>query len=168
MNKAIGGKGDPAHAPLLGRAEEAVGGRRSTRGWGSSSTRKGLDAEKAYRETLDALVEQMTVRIGSVDNGEKYMKEKGARRCIPMPEGPKIFETIGPWEDYATPSRDMRLIIAMNVLLALPDRVVKHPELYNLAGRSPRRCARDRQAARQPDRRRAASPTRAATAAPRS
>ena len=32
----------------------------------------GLDAEKAYRETLDALVEQLTVRVGSVDNGEKY------------------------------------------------------------------------------------------------
>src|SRR6185503_1821364 len=35
------------------------------------------------------------------------------------------------------PSRDMRLLIAINVLLALPDRIVKHPELYNLGGRKP-------------------------------
>ena len=54
-----------------------------------------------------------------------------------MPDGAKIFETTGPWEDYATPSRDMRLLIAMNVLLALPDRIVKHPELFNLGGRKP-------------------------------
>jgi hypothetical protein len=98
---------------------------------------QGLDAEKAYRETLDALVEQMTVRVGSVDNGEKYEKEKGAGQVIPMPDGAKIFETTGPWEDYATPSRDMRLLIAMNVLLGFPDRIVKHPELFNLAGKPP-------------------------------
>jgi hypothetical protein len=52
-----------------------------------------------------------------------------------MPEGAKIFETTGAWEDYATPSRDMRLIIAMNVLTGLPERVVRHPELYVLGGR---------------------------------
>jgi len=56
---------------------------------------------------------------------------------VPMPEGPKIFETVGPWEDYATPSRDMRLIIAMNVLGGLPDRVQRHPELFVLGGRKP-------------------------------
>ena len=71
---------------------------------------------------------------------------------IPMPDGAKIFETTGPWEDYATPSRDMRLLIAMNVLLALPDRIVKHPELFNLGGTQARgRARRDREAARQPD-----------------
>jgi hypothetical protein len=54
-----------------------------------------------------------------------------------MPDGAKIFETKGPWEDYATPSRDMRLLIAMNVLLGFPDRIVKHPELFQLGGRKP-------------------------------
>ena len=54
-----------------------------------------------------------------------------------MPDGAKIFETTGPWEDYATPSRDMRLLIAMNVLLGLPDKVVKHPDLFRLGGRKP-------------------------------
>src|SRR5207237_665318 len=66
----------------------------------------------------------------------KYMREH-AGTSVPMPEGPKIFETVGPWEDYATPSRDMRLIIAMNVLLGLPERVERHPELFVLGGRKP-------------------------------
>jgi hypothetical protein len=96
----------------------------------------GLDPAQAYGETLDALLEQMKVRVGSVDNGEKYMREN-KNPVVPMPEGAKIFETTGPWEDYATPSRDMRLIIAMNVLTGLPERVVRHPELYVLGGRRP-------------------------------
>ena len=97
---------------------------------------QGLEAEAAYRETLDALAEQLTVRVGSVDNGEKFQKEKGPV-VIAMPDGAKIFEATGPWEDYATPSRDMRLLIAMNVLLGIPDRIVKHPELFKLGGRKP-------------------------------
>jgi hypothetical protein len=97
---------------------------------------KGLDAATAYGETLDALVEQLVTRLGSVDNGEKFMRENNAP-VVPMPEGPKIFETVGPWEDYATPSRDMRLQIAMHVLQTLPARIVAHPELFNLGGRKP-------------------------------
>ena len=54
-----------------------------------------------------------------------------------MPSGASIFETIGPWEDFATPSRDMRLIIAINVLNGLPNKIVRHPELFVLNGESP-------------------------------
>jgi hypothetical protein len=54
-----------------------------------------------------------------------------------MPSGAAIFETIGAWEDYATPSRDMRLLIAMNVLAGVPERILRYPELYRLEGRSP-------------------------------
>jgi hypothetical protein len=135
-NKAIGGAADPAHSPFSDEQKKVSADGFYAR-MGKLINPKGLDAEKAYRETLDALVEQLTVRVGSVDNGEKYQKEKGAGQVIPMPDGPKIFETTGPWEDYATPSRDMRLLIAMNVLLALPERIVQHPELYNLGGRKP-------------------------------
>ncbi|HEY2899442.1 MAG TPA: hypothetical protein VGL59_02620 [Polyangia bacterium] len=97
---------------------------------------RGLDARAAYAETLDALVEQMQVRVGSVDNGEKFMREN-KNPVVPMPEGAKIFETTGPWEDYATPSRDMRLLIALNVLASLPERIVRHPELFVLNGKKP-------------------------------
>ena len=96
----------------------------------------GLDARAAYAETMNALVEQLTTRLGSVDNGERYMHDKN-NPVVPMPVGPKIFETVGPWEDYATPSRDMRLLIALRVLTGLPARISEHPELFVLGGRKP-------------------------------
>jgi len=97
---------------------------------------KGLDAQASYEETLNALVEQLETRLGSVDNGERFMREKG-NPVVPMPAGAKIFETVGPWEDYATPSRDMRLLIALDVLARLPARVSAHPDLFVLGGRKP-------------------------------
>ena len=47
-----------------------------------------------------------------------------------MPDGPAIFETIGAWEDFSTPSRDLRLLIAIDVVLGFPDRVARRPERY--------------------------------------
>lgn len=94
----------------------------------------GLDPNKAYEETLNALVEQLETRVASVDNGEQYFRSH--RGVIPMPDGAQIFETTGPWEDYATPSRDLRLLIAMNVLTGLPERIISHPELFLLGKRS--------------------------------
>lgn len=58
-----------------------------------------------------------------------------------MPSGAAIFETTGPWEDYATPSRDMRLLIAMKVLEDLPERIRRYPDLYLLRGESPSSAA---------------------------
>jgi hypothetical protein len=95
----------------------------------------GLPPKLAYEETLAALVEQLQTRVGSVDNGEVYAKQS-KNAVIEMPEGPKIFETIGPWEDFATPSRDMRLIIAMKVLAGVGEKIEKHPDLFVLAGKS--------------------------------
>jgi len=91
---------------------------------------QGLDAKQAYEATLAALVEQLQTRVKSVDNGEAYFRKGGT--TITMPGGAAIFETVGPWEDFSTPSRDMRLIIAMNVLLGFPDKVVEYPELFRL------------------------------------
>ncbi len=97
---------------------------------------KGLAPEQAYEATLAALVEQIETRVTSIDNGEAYFR-KNPGSVIPMPSGAAIFQTIGPWEDYSTPSRDMRLIIAINVLNDLPEKIVRHPELFVLNGRSP-------------------------------
>lgn len=94
---------------------------------------QGLDAKQAYEATLTALVEQLQTRVKSVDNGEAYFRKGGAP--IAMPTGAAIFETVGPWEDYSTPSRDMRLIIAMNVLLDFPDKVMDYPELFRLTAK---------------------------------
>lgn len=134
-NKAVGVGGDSGHAPAA-MEQSTLSGEAFYARMGKLINPEGLDAVAAYSETLDALVEQTQVRIGSVDNGEKYMRENN-NPVVPMPEGAKIFETTGPWEDYATPSRDMRLIIAMNVLLGLPERIIRHPELYVLGKRKP-------------------------------
>ena len=97
---------------------------------------QGLDARQAYEATLTALVEQLETRVKSVENGEAYFRKGGA--SIAMPQGVAIFETIGPWEDYSTPSRDMRLLIAMNVLLDFPEKVQQYPELFKLTAKAAR------------------------------
>jgi hypothetical protein len=47
-----------------------------------------------------------------------------------MPDGAAIFETTGAWEDFATPSRDLRLLIAIDVVRGFPERVARRPERY--------------------------------------
>lgn len=97
---------------------------------------EGLDAKQAYEATLTALVEQLETRVKSVDNGEAYFRKGGS--TIAMPQGAAIFETVGPWEDFSTPSRDMRLLIAMNVLLGFPEKVQQYPELFKLTAKTAR------------------------------
>ena len=142
-NAAIGGADDLAHAPFSNEQAKLAPDEFYAR-MGKLINPAGLEPTAAYSETLDALVEQLQVRVGSVDNGEKFMRDN-ANPVVPMPEGAKIFETTGPWEDYATPSRDMRLIIAINVLTGLPDRVVRHPGA--LQPRGPQAGGRRRRAA---------------------
>jgi hypothetical protein len=67
-------------------------------------------------------------RVTSVENGRKYQTGGGAQ--VAMPDGASIFETTGAWEDFATPSRDLRLLIAMDVVRNFPDRVARRPERY--------------------------------------
>ncbi|MGQ9659792.1 MAG: hypothetical protein ACUVT0_06810 [Thermochromatium sp.] len=100
----------------------------------------GLNPLLAYESALEALMEQLETRVRAIDAGERYMREHPGT-VIPMPSGPAIFETIGPWEDYATPSRDMRLLIALKVVAGLPERIRRHPELYTLFGEPPAEAA---------------------------
>lgn len=94
-----------------------------------------LDPERAMMETIAALEEQVRTRTGSVDNGRKWL-EKG-RGPATMPEGSEIFETTGTWEDFSTPSRDLRLLIAIDVVRGFPARVARRPERYAMpAGKS--------------------------------
>jgi hypothetical protein len=54
-----------------------------------------------------------------------------------MPDGPAIFATNGPWEDFSTPARDFRLLIAIDMVRGFPDRVVRRSERYAMpAGKS--------------------------------
>jgi len=83
---------------------------------------------RAFHETLDALDEQVRARVRSVANGEEYTATH--RATIPMPDGAAIFETTGPWEDFATPARDLRLLIALDVVRRFPAEVVRRPERF--------------------------------------
>jgi hypothetical protein len=93
----------------------------------------GLEPELAFTATRDALMEQLETRITSVDTGEAYMRDHPGT-VIAMPQGAAIFETVGPWEDFATPSRDLRLLIAMRVLETLPERIRRYPQSFVLSG----------------------------------
>jgi hypothetical protein len=96
-----------------------------------------LDPYRALMETIGALEEQVRTRVKSVDNGRRWLET--ATEPASMPDGPEIFETSGPWEDFATPSRDLRLLIAIDVVEGFPARVARRPERYAMpAGRTPK------------------------------
>jgi hypothetical protein len=95
-----------------------------------------MDPARVLRETVQALEEQVKGRVKSVDNGVKYISTNF--ETIEMPEGPSIFETTGPWEDFSTPSRDLRLLIAIDVVRGLPARVARRPSRFAVtSGKSP-------------------------------
>ena len=137
---------------------------RSTRAWASSSTRRGSTPTAAYGETLDALVEQLKVRVGSVDNGEKFMRENAnpvvpdARRREDLRDDGAVGGLRDAVARHAPHHRDERAARAPR-----PDRAA--PRALQ-AGRPQARGGRRRaaQAARRARRRRAASSTSAATA----
>lgn len=87
-----------------------------------------LDPLRAMKEAITALDEQVKTRVTSVENGRKF--QNSGRGEAGMPDGAAIFETTGPWEDFSTPSRDLRLLIAIDVVLGFPDRVARRPERY--------------------------------------
>jgi hypothetical protein len=86
-----------------------------------------LDPLRAMKEAITSLDEQVRARITSVENGRKF--QIGGKDAT-MPDGAAIFETTGAWEDFATPSRDLRLLIALDVVRTFPDRVMRRPERY--------------------------------------
>ena len=87
-----------------------------------------LDPLRAMQDAIVSLDEQVKVRVTSVENGRKF--QNAGRGQATMPDGPAIFETIGAWEDFSTPSRDLRLLIAIDVVLGFPDRVARRPDRY--------------------------------------
>lgn len=94
---------------------------------------KPLDPETAMLDLIKALHEQLTVRVTSVENGEKYMRAHPGT-VIPMPTRPAgVFQTGGIWEDFSTPNRDLRLLIAMDAVLDFPDKVMRSPEDFRIS-----------------------------------
>lgn len=84
----------------------------------------------ALEVLLSALFEQVKARVTSVQNGETYAASH--RKTIDMPKGHAVFETAGPWEDFSTPSRDMRLLIAIDTVVGFPATVRRQPARFGL------------------------------------
>lgn len=105
-----------------------------------------LDPSRAMTEILDALEEQVKARVTSIENGRKFLAS--GKPTATMPEGPEIFETSGAWEDFSTPSRDLRILIAIDVARGLPARVARRPERYAMpAGKAVADVQRELEAA---------------------
>jgi hypothetical protein len=85
----------------------------------------------AQAELVAALAEGARVRVTSVRNGLEYHAEH-PDEVIEMPVGYQVFETAGPWEDYSTPARDLRLLIAIDVVLGFADKVRRNPDAFGL------------------------------------
>ena len=92
-----------------------------------------LNPARAFKELHEAVFEQLKSRQISVEKGEAFLKETGYA-VIPMPSGSGIFQTLGPWEDYSTPSRDMRVLIALDVLLDFPEKILRNPRAFQIPG----------------------------------
>jgi len=93
---------------------------------------KPMNPEAAMLDLIQALNEQLIVRITSVANGEAYMKSHPAE-VISMPgSAAGVFQAGGQWENFSTPNRDLRLLIAMDAVLDFPDKMVRTPEDFKL------------------------------------
>jgi hypothetical protein len=87
-----------------------------------------LDPMRAMSDAITSLTEQVKTRVTSVENGRKYQaKQLGDTG---MPHGASIFETTGAWEDFSTPARDFRLLIAIDVVRGFPDRFARRSDRY--------------------------------------
>ena len=89
-----------------------------------------LDPVRAMTDAITSLHEQIKVRVTSVENGRKWQDKQAGDAT--MPNGASIFETTGAWEDFSTPARDFRLLIAIDVVRGFPDRFVRRASRYAL------------------------------------
>lgn len=84
-----------------------------------------LDPEAHLSDLINALHEQLLVRVISVSNGEAYMKAHPGS-VIEMPgSAAGIFLAGGLWENFSTPNRDLRLLIAMDAVLGFPGSLLE-------------------------------------------
>jgi hypothetical protein len=100
------------------------------------------DPVVAQEEAIRALHESAKVRVTSVDNGEAHFAKGGGE--VSMPEGFSIFETTGAWENFATPARDLRLLIAIDVITGFPAKVARSPTAWGVEAAGGLEAVRER------------------------
>jgi hypothetical protein len=105
-----------------------------------------LDPLRAMTDAITSLQEQVKTRVVAVENGRKF--QNSGKGEAEMPNGAAIFETSGAWEDFSTPARDFRLLIAIDVVRGFPNRVERRPERYAIPfGKSPAQVKAELQSA---------------------
>jgi hypothetical protein len=87
-----------------------------------------LDPTRAMEHVIAALNEQVKLRVTAVENGRKF--QESGKGDAAMPDGRSIFETSGAWEDFSTPARDFRLLIAIDVVRGFPDQIARRPQRF--------------------------------------
>jgi hypothetical protein len=87
-----------------------------------------IAVDARMNQLVSALEEQLKRRVEAIDLGEDHVQKHPG--VVAMPSGFAIFETEGAWEDFATPSRDMRLLIAIDAVRAFPAQVKRNPERF--------------------------------------
>lgn len=105
------------------------------------------DPFAAQKEAVRALYEAAKVRLTSVENGEEYLAKSGG--AIDMPDGYSIFETTGAWENFSTPARDLRLLIAIDVVTSFARKVARNEDVFETGGRPMNDVARELAEARE-------------------
>jgi hypothetical protein len=94
-----------------------------------------LDPVRAMKEAMTSLEEQVRTRVTAIELGRKF--QNSGKGEASMPDGAAIFATSGAWEDFSTPARAFRLLIAIDVVRGFPERVARRPERYAMpAGKS--------------------------------
>jgi hypothetical protein len=94
-----------------------------------------LNPLSAMTDAITSLTEQIKTRVTSIENGRKWQAKSAGDAT--MPDGASIFATTGAWEDFSTPARDFRLLIAVDVVRNFPDRFARRSDRYALpAGKS--------------------------------
>ncbi|SFD76550.1 hypothetical protein SAMN02745121_01462 [Nannocystis exedens] len=86
------------------------------------------DASRLQREAVAAFAELARSRVEPIARAAEFARDR--KRAIAMPKGWQVFEATGAWETHSTPARDLRLLLALDVVLGLPDRVRERPNLY--------------------------------------
>src|SRR5690606_21100409 len=91
-----------------------------------------LDPWRMQLSLIDALEESAARRVVSVQNGEDR-RAAHPGEIVEMREGGGSSLAAGPREEYSTPARDMRMLIAMDTVLGFPDVLRRNPERFGVS-----------------------------------